>query len=201
MAEVAPGPERTCIYHDGVDVIAGDDSELLAAASAGSQDAWDAIVARYGRRIWSVARAHRLSSADAEDVHQITFMRLMTHIDSIREPSRMGAWLATTARNECLRILRRAGRSVLVGDDDRFDAVDPVLAPLDAKLIENERHAALFAALERLSERCQRLLRVLMADPEPTYEQVGEALGMPIGSIGPTRGRCLKHLRSELGSI
>jgi len=184
-----------------VDPTGGDDAELLKAAAAGSQEAWDAIVARYSRRIWSVARSHRLSAADAEDVHQITFMRLMTHVDSIREPNRIGAWLATTARNECLRILRRAGRSVPVGDDDLFDSVDPVLVPLDARLIEDERHVALFAALDRLSERCQRLLRVLMADPEPTYEEVGAALGMPIGSIGPTRGRCLKHLHSELGGI
>lgn len=184
-----------------MDATDGGDRSLLAAASAGDQGAWDTIVARHGNRIWAVARAHRLNTADAEDVYQVTFMRLLTHVDTIRDPSRVGAWLATTARNECLRILRRSGRSIPVGDEEALDTADPVLAPPDAKLIENERHAALFAALSRLSLQCQRLLRVLMADPEPSYEEVGQALGMPIGSIGPTRGRCLKHLRRELGGI
>jgi RNA polymerase sigma factor (sigma-70 family) len=177
------------------------DAELLRAAAAGSQGAWDTLVARHGGRVWAVARAHRLSTADAEDVHQLTFMRLLTHIETIREPSRVGAWLATTARNECLRILRRAGRTMPVGDDEILDAADPVLAPVDSRLIADERRRALVAALARLSERCQRLLRVLMADPEPTYEEVGLALDMPIGSIGPTRGRCLTHLRRELEGI
>jgi len=158
-------------------------------------------VGRYGNRVWSVARAHRLSSADAEDVHQVTFLRLVTHIDTIRDPSKVGAWLATTARHECLRILRRAGRSVPAGDDEILDSPDPLLPPVDANLLADERHVALWEALAHLSEACQRLLRVLMADPEPTYEEVGHALDMPIGSIGPTRGRCLKHLRRELGGI
>lgn len=151
--------------------------------------------------MWAVARAHRLNSADAEDVFQVTFMRLVTHIDTIREPGRVGAWLATTARNECLRILRRAGRAVPVGDEEILDAADPVLVPPDTRMIQEERQSALLVALGQLPERCQRLLRLLMADPEPTYEEVGLALDMPIGSIGPTRGRCLKQLRRELDGI
>jgi RNA polymerase sigma factor (sigma-70 family) len=180
--------------------VAGDD-ELVQAARQGDQTAWDDLVARHGSRVWAVARAHRLSSADAEDVFQVTFMRLVTHIDTIRDPSRVGAWLATTARHECLRILRRSGRAVPAGDDDVLDAPDPLLPPVESGLLADERQSALYAALARLSERCQRLLRVLMADPEPSYEEVGLALDMPIGSIGPTRGRCLKHLRRELGGI
>jgi RNA polymerase sigma factor (sigma-70 family) len=177
------------------------DEELVDAARTGDQPGWDELVARHGSRVWAVARAHRLGTADAEDVFQLTFMRLVTNIDRIREPSRVGAWLATTARHECLRILRRAGRSVPRGDDDVLDAPDPLLPAVDARLLAGERDAALHAALGRLSEPCQRLLRVLMADPEPSYEEVGRALDMPIGSIGPTRGRCLKHLRRELGGI
>lgn len=179
----------------------GGDAELLARAAKGDQGAWDALLAHHGSRVWAVARAHRLSTADAEDVYQVTFMRLVTHIETIREPSRVGAWLATTARNECLRVLRRAGRAIPVGDDDVLDAADPLLAPLDASLLRSERDTALFVALGRLPERCQRLLRVLLADPEPSYEEVGRALDMPIGSIGPTRGRCLKQLRRELDGI
>lgn len=179
----------------------GNDSELVEAARRGEQAAWDALVARYGNRVWAVARAHRLSTADAEDVFQVTFLRLVTHIDTIRDPSRVGAWLKTTARHECLRILRKAGRSVPAGDDEVLESPDPLLPPIEARLEADERQAALHAALGRLSEPCQRLLRVLMADPEPTYEEVGQALGMPIGSIGPTRGRCLKHLRRNLEGI
>lgn len=177
------------------------DGELVERARKGDQAAWDAIVVRHGNRVWAVARAHRLNSADAEDVYQVTFLRLVTHIDTIRDPTRVGAWLATTARHECLRILRRAGRAVPSSDDEVLDSPDPLLPPVDATLLADERQVALREALARLSEPCQRLLRVLMADPEPTYEEVGLALGMPIGSIGPTRGRCLKHLRRELGGI
>lgn len=177
------------------------DADLVKSASAGDQSAWDALVGRYGSRVWAVARAHRLSTADAEDVFQVTFLRLVTHIGTIRDPSRVGAWLATTARHECLRILRRAGRSVPSGDDPVLDAADPLMPPIDRKLLADERQVALWQALSRLSASCQRLLRVLMADPEPTYEEVSQALDMPIGSIGPTRGRCLKHLRRELGGI
>jgi len=184
--------------------VAGSDSsdeDLVRAARTGDQAAWDAIVARHGGRVWAVARAHRLSSADAEDVFQVTFLRLVTHIDTIREPARVGAWLATTARHECLRILRRSGRTIPSGDDQVLDAPDPLLPPVDSNLIAGERQTALWDAMHRLSAPCQRLLRVLMADPEPSYEEIGQALGMPIGSIGPTRGRCLKHLRRELDGI
>ncbi len=185
-------------------MVGGDDDEdavLLARAGSGEQSAWDTLIARYGGRVWAVARAHRLSAADAEDVFQVTFMRLLTHLDTIRDQRRIGAWLTTTARHECLRILRKAGRAAPSSDDEVLESADPIMPPIDARLEADERRVALHAAIERLSEPCKRLLRVLMADPEPTYEEVGEALGMPIGSIGPTRGRCLKHLRRELGGI
>ena len=178
-----------------------DDADLLEAAAKGDQLAWDALVGRYGSRVWAVSRAHRLSTADAEDVFQVTFLRLVTHIATIRDPSRVGAWLATTARHECLRVLRRAGRTVPSADETVLDPPDPLVPALDAALLADERESALLSALNRISEPCQRLLRVLMADPEPTYEEVSRALDMPIGSIGPTRGRCLKHLRRELGGI
>ena len=177
------------------------DADLVEAARNGDQSAWDAIVDKYGSRVWAVARAHRLNSADAEDVFQVTFLRLVTHIDTIREPARVGAWLATTARHECLAVLRRAERAVPSSQDEIMDGPDLLLPSVEARLLTDERQGELHAALGRLSEPCQRLLRVLMADPEPSYEEVSRALEMPVGSIGPTRGRCLKHLRRELGGI
>lgn len=205
MAVAPPSPlthlRRADVYDAAVAGGETSDADLMKSASTGDQSAWDALVGRFGNRVWAVARAHRLSTADAEDVFQVTFLRLVTHIDTIRDPSRVGAWLATTARHECLRVLRRAGRSVPSGDDPVLDAADPLLPPLDTRLLADERQVSVWEALGRLSASCQRLLRVLLADPEPSYEEVSRALDMPIGSIGPTRGRCLKHLRRELGGI
>jgi RNA polymerase sigma factor (sigma-70 family) len=157
------------------------------------------MVDRLGNRVWAVARAYRLGKADAEDVFQVTWMRLMTHLDAIREPDRVGAWLASTARHESLRVLRRSGRQLPTGDDADFDTPDPLAPSAEAALIASERQAAVWKALEEVPPHCQRLLRLLMAEPPPTYEEVSEALDMPIGSIGPTRRRCLEHLRRRLG--
>lgn len=177
------------------------DAELVQAARTGDSSAWDRLVARHSSRVWAVARSYRLSQADAEDVFQVTWLRLVTHLDGIREPDRVGAWLGTTARHESLRILTRSGRAVPSGDADDLDGPDPSALSVDSGLLAAERDVALMAALDLLPERCQRLLRVLMADPEPSYEAVSAALGMPIGSIGPTRGRCLNRLRQALGGI
>src|SRR6266550_245386 len=98
---------------------------LLEAAAGGDQDAWNTLVERYSRLVWAVARGHRLSQADAADVTQATWLRLVEHLDGIKEPERLGAWLATTARREALRQIRRAGRDVPVGD-----ALDAGLTPM-----------------------------------------------------------------------
>ena len=177
------------------------DTALVTAARAGKSDAWDALVERFVNRVWAIARAHRLSPSDAEDVSQVTWLRLLTHLDTIREPERVGAWLATTARNECLRVLRTAGRQVPVGDEDQLEPRHVAPPPVDARMLTTERDTALWRAVAMLSPKCERLLRTLMADPEPSYEEVSAALGMPIGSIGPTRARCLKHLRQGITGI
>lgn len=177
------------------------DGELFLAVRRADPGAWDALVERFAGRVWAVARAHRLSDADAKDVSQVTWLRLVTHIDTIREPERVGAWLATTARNECLRVLRKAGREVPVDDDREFEGTEGTDPPPESRLVAQERDFVLWKALRQLSGTCQRLLRVLMADPEPTYSEVSAALGMAIGSIGPTRQRCLAHLRTRLARI
>jgi RNA polymerase sigma factor (sigma-70 family) len=180
--------------------VAGDetDADLVTRARTGDATAWDRLVERLGNRVWAVARAHRLSQADAEDVFQVTWMQLMTHLDGIREPERVGAWLASTARHESLRLLRRDGRQVPTAEDEQFDVPDPLAPPPEAGLMVSERQVAVWEALGTLPPRCQRLLRLFMADPAPSYDEVSHALDMPIGSIGPTRGRCLEHLRRRL---
>jgi RNA polymerase sigma factor (sigma-70 family) len=177
------------------------DGELLRQAQVGDSTAWDALVDRLGSRVWAVARAYRLGRADAEDVFQVTWMRLVVHIDSIREPDQVGAWLASTARHETLRVLKRSGRQVPTGDDQDLDGADTLAPPPEARLLATERQLALWDALAALPDACQRLLRLFLADPPPTYEEVTLALGRPQGSIGPTRRRCLEKLRTLLAGI
>lgn len=177
------------------------DGELFLAVRRGDSGAWEALVDRFASRVWAVARAHRLSEADAKDVFQVTWLRLVSHIDSIREPDRVGAWLKTTARNESLRVLRKANREVPVDDETGFEGTAGEEPPPETRMVVAERDAALWKAMGELSAKCQRLLRVLMADPEPTYREVSAALGIAVGSIGPTRQRCLAALRTRLTRI
>ena len=171
---------------------------VVRGATDGDREAWNTLVERYSGLIWGVARAHRLSDADAADVFQTTWLRLVEHLESLRNPEGVGAWLATTARHECLRVLRVGQRHVLT---DGFDLPDEGTdIGLDARLLTDERDTALWRAFSEISVRCRHLLRVLVADPAPSYEEVGAALDMPIGSIGPTRARCLEQLRRRLAT-
>lgn len=171
-------------------------SRLVDRAAAGDEHAWQGLVDELGGLVWAVTRAHRLGDADAGDVAQTTWLRLVEHLDRLDDPARVGAWLATTARRECLGVLRRSARTVPHGDELPEPADD---APThDAALLTQERDATLWRAFARLGERDRALLRILMADPAPSYEEIGAALGMPIGSIGPTRARALQRLRREV---
>lgn len=177
----------------------GQIATLVHAAADGDQNAWDAIVAQFQGLVWATVRSYRLGDAESADVVQTCWLRLVEHLGGLREPERLGGWLATTARRECLRCLRTAGRSIPVDDDAVFDRAVPDAGPgLDADLLRDERDTGLWRAFGRISDRCQRLLRVLSADPAPSYEDISEAFEMPIGSIGPTRQRCLDRLRTEL---
>lgn len=172
-------------------------AELFAKVQAGDQSAWDALVGRFSSLLWGVARGHRLDTATAGDVVQTVWLKLVENLDSIREPAALPGWLSVTARRECLRVLRLQGRTRPTDTDDLV-VVEADDDPVDTSVLVEERDQTLWAAFERLGEKCRRLLRVLMADPAPAYEEVSEALDMPIGSIGPTRGRCLNRLRALL---
>ena len=177
---------------------------LLAAAASGDADAWSTVVERFTGLLSATARAHRLSAADAADVVQTTWLRLVENLDRIQDPERLGGWLATTARRECLLTIRRGRREPAVPVEDVFDHVPGPRQAIDAGLLMAERDAALWRLFDELPDRCRTLLRVLVADPPPAYADVAAALSIPIGSIGPTRQRCLNQLRRlalESGAI
>ena len=179
----------------------------MVAAADGDNDAWQVIVGRFSGLIWSITRAYRLPNADAADVYQTTWLRLAEHIRRIDDPERIGAWLATAARRECLQNLRAGARAVPSDDMSRFERVGVDDNPTEEAILTAEREqedtqraASVWRALDRLSARCRELLRVLMASPPPSYAEVAAALGLPVGSIGPTRARCLRKLREELAA-
>ena len=171
-------------------------AQIVEAAANGDQRAWDALVHQFAGLIWAIARAHRLDDADAADVAQATWLRLFENLGHLRDPGHVGAWLATTARRECLRVLRASARSLPVGDEIP-DREYSGLLPGDA-LLAGERDRALWCSFSRLRASDQALLRLLVADPPPAYEEIASALDMPIGSIGPTRQRALRRLSEEL---
>jgi RNA polymerase sigma factor (sigma-70 family) len=182
------------------------DEELVRLCREGENRAWSALVHRYERLIITIPRRARLSEQAAADVLQITFTRLYEHLDRIEDPSRVRAWLVTTARRETLRHIEQARREPAsqvpvesIADDDNDGALahDVVSSGWDdgAEQLWHDLHAA----VERLDLRCRQLIELLfLTEPEPSYAAIGERLGMPVGSIGPNRGRCLAQLRKLL---
>jgi RNA polymerase sigma factor (sigma-70 family) len=181
---------------------------LVRSAAGGDEAAWGGLVTRFSSLVWAIARAHRLAHADAADVYQTTWLRLAEHIGRIEHPDRIGAWLATAARRECLQSLRSAAKAAPTDDMDRLDTAPVMGNPTEEAVIAAEteredaaRAAAMWRAFGQLSGRCRELLRILMATPPPSYAEVAAALGLPLGSIGPTRARCLQRLREEMAGI
>ena len=168
-------------------------AELLDRARRGEAAAWDELVGRYTSLLWSVARNHRLSESDAADVIQTTWLRLLQHADRIQDPERLASWLGTTVRRECWRLRHKAEREtpteVEQADTDDRTPEDDVVA--------SDRDARVRAAIESLPQRYRVLVRALTAEPAPSYQEVSRQLGLPIGSIGPMRGRALRLLRQH----
>ncbi len=177
------------------DVAGLDATRLVRRAASGDPRAWEGLIERYGRLIWSITRDFKLAETDAADVFQTTWMRLIEHIDRIDHPDRVGSWLAATARNECLRSLAARKRVVLAHEDDPFDGPAAHEPAVDEALLAAERAEVVREAMTQLPRRWQRLMEMLMADPPASYAEISDELGLPVGSIGPTRGRCLARLR------
>jgi RNA polymerase sigma factor (sigma-70 family) len=177
----------------GLDIAA-----LVRRATEGDWWAWERLIEQYGRLIWATTRDFKLAESDAADVVQATWLRLLENIHRLEYPERVGSWLAATARHECLRSLTARKKIVLTLDDAPLDGVALHEPEIDERLLAEERAETVREALARLPWRWQRLLELLMADPPASYAEISDQLGLPVGSIGPTRGRCLERLRVML---
>jgi RNA polymerase sigma factor (sigma-70 family) len=168
---------------------------LVDGARAGDADAWTRLVERFDSMLRHIARAYRLAPADVDDVIQTTWLNLFEAIGQIRNPTAIGAWLATATRRTALRRIQTHMREHLTDDPrlgDRPDDHQP-----DAALVALERRAALADAIAGLPDRHRDLLNVLLTQPMLGYREIGEALSMPTGSIGPIRARALSRLARD----
>jgi RNA polymerase sigma factor (sigma-70 family) len=178
------------------EAMAGWDLPALVKASIDRDErAWNELVRRFAGLVAFVIRHYRLSASDTQDVSQLVWLRLVEHLGQIREPAALPGWLATTTRHECERYMRVNGRSV---------AVDPTMMKVDVRdagpeidelLLAAERRQVLLDGLAQLQPQHRELLLMLAADPPYAYADISRILGIPIGSIGPTRSRVLDKLR------
>ena len=179
------------------------DRDLIRRCRQGSAGAWRRVLDNYERLVYSIPLRYGLSQHDAADVAQITFTILLQSLDTLPDNSRLGAWLATVARRHTWRFMKRNQRETASERLEGADIAESVvlLGKSDADSIEHwELSDWLDAGLSQISERCRKLLLALYFQPEqPSYAEVAEQMGMPLGSVGPTRARCLKRLRQGLG--
>jgi RNA polymerase sigma factor (sigma-70 family) len=181
------------LMHDGSLV-----ADLVVRARNGDKQAWDALVERYAPLVWSICRRHRLDGADTDDVGQSVWLRLVEQLGRIRDPAALPGWLATTTRRECWRVLRAAHGPEAAGYLlDAGNIPDRQSGTAEDELLLAERHAALREAFTRLPPSYQRLIALLIEDPPVPYVEISNRLGIPVGSIGPIRGRCLEKLRQD----
>jgi RNA polymerase sigma factor (sigma-70 family) len=169
---------------------------LVCRVRDGDQVAWDELIERYSPLVWSICVRYQLARHDIDDVGQSVWLLLVEQIGRLREPAALPGWLATTTRRECLRILRAARRpdQVELPPEGQMPS-DPDAAMIEQEIIVAERDAALRAAFAELPPSCHELLSMLMSDPPCAYADISATLGIPVGSIGPTRARCLNRLR------
>lgn len=168
--------------------------ELVSGARAGDDRAWERLHARFSPMLRGIACSYRLSSSDVDDAVQAAWVHLVTHIGRLRDPAAIGAWLATTTRRECLRLLQGPVRERVTDDPDLGDGADRSVDP-EHELLAAEQRAALGRALDTLPERHRQLMTLLVAQPAMDYQTLSATLGMPRGSIGPIRARSLARLQ------
>jgi RNA polymerase sigma factor (sigma-70 family) len=169
---------------------------LACDAAAGDERAWTELVRRLDPLVRGVVRGYRLGAADAEDVVQTTWMHAFRHLPSLREPAAFPKWLSVTARRQSLRALQRGGREVLL-EEPRPER-EAESETVEQTVIEREQCAAVHAAVSRLPGRQRTLMGTILHRPGVSYDELSDLLGMPMGSIGPTRERALRRLRDDI---
>lgn len=170
---------------------------LVNRAAQGDPGAWNDLVERYAPLVYTICNRYRLSNHDIEDVGQNVWLLLVEQLGKLREPAALPGWLATTTARECLRVVTAAHRTERLGtklDDSAMFADDAVI---DEEILVAERNAALRAAFSELPQRCRQLLSMLISDPPRSYAEIHAVLGIPVGSIGPQRARCLDRMRKS----
>ena len=171
---------------------------LVARAGNGDKQAWDELVERCAPLIWSICRRYRLRRADADDVGQSVWLQLAGQLAFLRHPAALQGWLATTTQRECGRVLHAARKQEAPGYRlDAADIPDNVTGVAESELLRAERHAALREAFTHLPPDSRQLIAMLIQVPAVPYAEISARLGIPVGSIGPTRGRCLEQLRRD----
>ena len=169
--------------------------DLVTRARKGDQRAWDVLVERYSPLIWSICRHYRLSRAEAEDVGQCTWLQFVNHLGAIRDPAALPGWLTTTTRRECNRVVRATRGPQAAGQLLDENIPDGQTRTAEQELVAAERYATLHEAFTCLSPSRQQLMAILIEDPPVAYTDISAKLGIPVGTIGPTRRRCLDQLR------
>jgi len=171
---------------------------LVEAAVDGDRASWDEIVDRMENMVWSVVRSFRLSEEDSHDAAQMTWLRAIEGLHKVRDPERLGLWLATTARRECLRVLETRKRAVPVDPDSGF-ASQVAKGNIEQEQVDRMTVERIAEALSTMNSDCFALLRLVLCDPPMKYSEIAESLGIAVGTIGPRRSRCLSQLRAASG--
>ena len=174
-------------------------ADVVQRAIDGDPAAWKDLLARFSALVRKITYEYRLSHADSADVSQFVWMTMYERLRTVRNPERLGAWIATVARNECRRLVRHCSREITVAEPELADrlatteeASEPVIAA--------DTSAHIWTTVrDILNERGYTMILMMMSNPPASYEQVSHHLAIPLGSIGPTRQRCLAQLRTHTG--
>lgn len=177
-------------------------AELVRGAAQGDRVAWGDLVDRFAGLIWAIAKSQGLDDSDAKEVSQTTWLRLAEHIDRLTDPHKLAAWLTTTAKRESIRLGRLGARQVLVDPWSMLGRVEEDAVSLDSTLLREEEDILVQQAMALMPSRCRELLtRLVASDEPPSYSSLSAESGIPVGSIGPTRNRCLEQLRRLLSEV
>jgi len=173
-------------------------ADLVLHARKGDPEAWNALVERFAPLIWSICRGYQLQPADAHDIGQYVWLQLIDQLAAVRDPAALSGWLVTTTRRECIRFRRAERRQQALDHAADVESIPGEQTEMaERELLQAERHAALREAFNRLPAPCQRLIAILIEDPPVPYAEISARLGIPVGSIGPSRSRCMDKLRRD----